>query len=552
MDSPLFSSWQRHFKHIIAVRDYKFWSDHDVKSLLESLLSFLSGDKHIFEFHSGHSTPKANMFDGPEFNPPPTKDIQVAMFSGGLDSTCGVIDLLINSQSNLILASHVSQTTAKKTQHALAEELNRRYNGRVRHLMFECHLSKGKRAREETQRTRSFLYAAVGAAIAKAYHQRQILFFENGILSVNLPPSEQYQNARATRTTHPKLLNDLSRLLTLIEGKEFLVLNPFFDLTKTDTMIQLKNHGCLALLNSTVSCGRTFDKGIKHIQTHCGRCSQCIDRRFAIAAAGLLNEENRGLYAYDFVVENICPDYKDNFGREERTILVDYVRLAMRLRKQNIGAFEDEWLDQLTDIVDVINLSTDAEAIEKLHVLFKRHGKQVMDGILAFQKEYADKMFGEKHQPNSLSEILSTQEYLEPPARLLAKRLSNLLNDAIPVAFKTDQPANEKVVQDQVEALLKSHLEKLQREFPHVPFALGYTVPDFSLRAPCVYIEVKYPRGKIAPSKVSAGIAEDCTKYPESAFLLFAIYDPKRLIKDDKTFANSFEQKRACLICIIR
>lgn len=551
LDSPYFSGWYRRFKHIIAVRDYKFWSDSDVCSLLESLLSFMSGDEHSFEFHPGHSTPKVDMFDGPDFYPPTTKEIQVVMFSGGLDSTSGAVNLLVNSRSNLILASHVPQTGTKKTQMRLANELEHRFPRRVSHLMFECNL-KGKRACEETQRTRSFLYAAVGAAIAKAYHQKRILFFENGILSINLPPSEQYQNARATRTTHPKVLSDLTRLLTLVEGSDFPVSNGFFWMTKADIVTLMKKNGCRDLLNSTVSCSRTFDKGIKHSHTHCGRCSQCIDRRFAIASAELLDEENRGIYTYDFVVDDICPDSKDKFGREERTLLIDYVRLAMRLRKQNIDSFEDEWLDHLTDIVDVIDTSTETEAIEKLHKLFICYGNQVMNGILAFQREYADKMFGEKHQPNSLAEILSTQEYLEPPARLFAERIAKLITEALPLAFRTRLPSSEKEVQDHVEALMKSYSEELSREFPHIPFALGSTVPDFSLSVPCVYIEVKYLRGKTTPSKASAGIAEDCTKYPKDAFLLFILYDPERQIKDDRAFADSFEQKRACLIRLVR
>lgn len=552
LSSPYFTGWQRHFKHIIAVRDYDFWSDSNVQSLLESLLSFMSGDDHSFEFHPGHSTPKAHMFDGPEFYPQIKRDVQIAMFSGGLDSTSGAVDILVNSQRNLILASHVSQTGLKKTQNCIVGELKDSFPGRVSHLMFECHLSGGKRAREETQRTRSFLYAAVGAAIARACHQRELLFFENGILSINLPPGEQFQNARATRTTHPIVLNELSSLLTLIEEKKFNVLNPFFWSTKAGIVTKLKNNGFLNLLNSTVSCSRTFDKGIKHIQTHCGRCSQCIDRRFALAAVGLLDEENRGLYAYDFVTDDICPSYENTFSREERTILVDYIRLAMKLCKQNIYSFEDEWLEQLTDVVDYVNCSTETEAIEKLHKLFLCHGNQVMEGILNFMKEYANIMFGEKHKPNSLTEILSSKEYLEPPARLCAERITKLLRDAIPLAFKTRLPSNEREVQDQVEALLKSNSAELKREFPHVPFALGYTVPDFSLRVPCVYIEVKYIRGKTTPSKASAGISEDCTKYPEEAFVLFLIYDPERQIKDDKDFANSFEQKRACSVRLIR
>ncbi|MFH0998304.1 MAG: hypothetical protein V1844_22795 [Pseudomonadota bacterium] len=39
--------------------------------------------------------------------------------------------------------------------------------------------------------------------------------------------------------------------------------NPFFWMTKADIIKKLKDNGGGALLNSTVSCSRTFDKGIK-------------------------------------------------------------------------------------------------------------------------------------------------------------------------------------------------------------------------------------------------------------------------------------------------
>lgn len=550
-ESPDFTGWHRRFRHVAAVRDYDFWSDSKTQALLEMLLSFMSGDEHCFEFHPNHGTPRAHMFDGPEFLQPPAKETQIVMFSGGMDSTCGALEILQNSQKNLILASHISRTGLKTTQNCITDELKKRYPGRVQHLMFECNLSGGIRAAEETQRTRSFLYAAVGAAIAKTYDQRSIHFYENGILSVNLPPSEQFQNARATRTTHPKVLYGLSRLFSLIEGNDFEVFNPFFWKTKTDIVTYLNKMGGSDILNSTVSCSRTFDKGIRHPQTHCGRCSQCIDRRFATAAAGLLNEETRGAYAYDFVVDNICPDESD-FSREERTMLVDYIRLATQLSSQNVDSFEDTWLDQLTDVVEHVGCATDMEAKEKLHTLFKRHGEQVKKGIIAFQSEYADTMIGKKHQLNSLAEILSTQEYLEPHARLLSENIAKRLTKAIPIAFNSRVPSNEREVQDQVQALLGNYSKELKREFPHIPFALGSTVPDFSHKSPCVFIEVKYLRKGTTPSKASKDISEDCFKYPESAFVLFIVYDPARMVNDDKAFAKDFESKRPCLVQCIR
>ena len=457
----------------------------------------------------------------------------------------------MNTEENIILASHASQTSSKKTQRLIVESLNNQFNGRLHHLMFECHLS-GTRANEETQRTRSFLYTAVGAAIAKSYGQDKLYFYENGVLSINLPPSEQYQNARATRTTHPKVLYYLSKLITLIEGSKFELINPFFDKTKTDIAKLLYDNKGIALLNNTVSCSRTFDKGVKHAMSHCGRCSQCIDRRFGIAAAGLLEAENKGLYAYDLVVENICPDDDNEYGREERTMLVDYVRLGMQLHDMNPDTFQDKWLDQLTDVIDYIEGNSDIDKIQKLSVLFTRHGKQVLAVISAFQAAYAERLFGKKHNANSLAEILSNQDYLELPPKLLSNRIIEILSISLPIAFQSRRPANERELQDQIEANLKINSDKLKREFPHVEFGLSKTIPDASIKDPFVLIEIKYPRGKTPPSKVNAEIAEDFTKYPPEAFLLILIYDPERKIKNDNEFTKDFITKRECAFGFIR
>ncbi len=555
-DSPYFSGWQREFRHKVFVRDYDFWSDANVCDLLNELLTFTSGDIHQFSFEPGHGTPKVHMFDSEESWPDPvaeSKSCEVVMFSGGLDSTSGVLDILNNSNKIVYFASHISSSSVKKTQNALISELKRQFPDRLRHITFECNLS-GERAREETQRTRSFLYASVGAVVARRYRLNRINFYENGVMSINLPPSEQFHNGRTTRTTHPKTLDYFSKLFTAVNGNALNVENPFFWMTKADIIKKLKDNGGGALLNSTVSCSRTFDKGI-NIQSgnsHCGRCSQCIDRRFGFAGCGLLDDENRGIYAYDFVVDNICSDNDTPFGREERTMLVDYIRLALDHKNSHVDSFADKWLDQLTEVVDYVGIDSENDAIIKLHKLFLKHGQQVTKGILEFQNAYSDELISHKPVENSLSQILSTKEYLDDPAILSSQNICNIISESLPLAFQSVKPINERIVQNHIEAILKRYTPSLQREFPYVSFALGWTVPDFSMAAPCVYIEVKYPRGNTSPSKVNKEISEDFTKYPADSFLLIVIYDPERKIKDDETFKSDFIDKRLCLFCFIR
>ncbi len=312
-ESPYFSGWQRYLKHNVFVRDHTFWGDIKVTKLLEESLRFLSGDIHTFNFSPGHTTPKENMFDGKECWPPKSESCEIVMFSGGLDSTSGAYDLLKNTEKKLYLVSHISSMGMIKTLDSIVNNMKKEFPDRVFHISFECSL-RGERAREETQRTRSFLYASVGAAVAKRYNQDELNFFENGVLSVNLPPSEQFQNGRTTRSTHPKVLHNFSNLFSLMNEKDFNVKNPFFWKSKADVIALLKQNEGFDYLNSTVSCSRLFDKGIRHQNSHCGRCSQCIDRRFGFAGAGLLEDEDRGLYAYDFVIDNICSDNDNGFG----------------------------------------------------------------------------------------------------------------------------------------------------------------------------------------------------------------------------------------------
>lgn len=552
-DSVYLKSWCRNFRHVMKVRDFKFWKQDHIQNLLHSLLSFMSGDNHIFEFQPGLKTDKVSLFDAKDYWTPGDKEYEIVMFSGGLDSTTGVLNLLKTTDKNLILASHISRPTTKSIIKNIVNELELDYPGRVKSLQFECNL-RGVRAEEESQRTRSFLYSSIGAAIANANEQSKLFYFENGVVSINLPPSEQFINARASRTTHPRVLKEISTLISFIEEKEFQIINPFFSKTKTDTLKLLDNIGKRNFLHKTVSCSRTFDKGVDFLKkTHCGRCSQCIDRRFAVAASGLLEDEGCLPYAYDFVTENICSDKTPPDNCEEMTTLVDYIRLSKKLNEDNIDKFQDSWIEPITDTIDYVEGDSDSEKIEYLYGIFSRHGKQVfIEGLRGFINFYHNEFFSYKTERNSLIQILGKKEYLEEPPRIVSSRIVQILSDNIPIAFKSNEPADETQVQDQVQALLSSQENNLKREFPHVSFALASAVPDFSLSLPCVYVEVKYLRGHTTPSKITAGIAEDCTKYPPEAFILFVIYDPKRKISDDDKFSNDFENKRPCMVRMIR
>src|SRR5690606_14329457 len=137
-------------------------------------------------------------------------------------------------------------------------------------------------AKEESQRSRSLLFCTIAYAITHAMGLQSFYLYENGITGINLPKRQSLMNARASRTTHPKTVYLLERLLSLVEEGEITIRNPLLYLTKTDVVTRLKQLGHETLYQSSVSCGVTRSKTAP--ATHCGGCNQCIDRRFAAYA----------------------------------------------------------------------------------------------------------------------------------------------------------------------------------------------------------------------------------------------------------------------------
>jgi hypothetical protein len=128
----------------------------------------------------------------------------------------------------------------------------------------------------------------------------RIRFYENGIISFNLPISAQVVGARATRTTHPQVINGFAKIFSALAGKPFSVENPFLWKTKTEVINDIVKAGCADTIKFSTSC--TYTWGMTKLHTHCGKCSQCIDRRFAILAAGAQEYDPAEAYGVDLLI----------------------------------------------------------------------------------------------------------------------------------------------------------------------------------------------------------------------------------------------------------
>ena len=334
-----YRSWSRNFNFVIKVRDIDFWDNETVKNTLSNALCFMTGDNQIsFTFEAGRNTFPTNLFDNDNYDATATSPTRVILFSGGLDSFTGVIDVLENINDSICLVSHNSGNPATiNTQKNVYNKIKELYPNRTKHIKFKCNMTGG-RAPDETQRTRSFLYSSIAYTISSNLGINELYFYENGITSLNFPKRADMINARSSRTTHPKTIKLLSDFYTLMnDGQAFKVQHPYLFKTKSDVISILKNLNKSFLVNNTVSCSKVFKTSENH--THCGTCSQCVDRRFAMYYSEMDIDDGNGIYSINFILDSI-----ENGG--DRTTIIDYVRQALEFKKYSASGFYDELADQ--------------------------------------------------------------------------------------------------------------------------------------------------------------------------------------------------------------
>lgn len=541
-DAVEYHSWSRGFRIRMRVRDREFWRRTEVQHSLRSCLTFMTGHADFsFVFTGGHNTPPTSLFDQEGFaSALPGMHHQVALFSGGLDSLGGALDILGGTDSTLVLVSHQSQPGTKQIQRQLARSLSAQFPGRVIPYGFECTLS-GVRAAEETQRSRSFLYAAIGFAIAQAHGCGSLTVFENGVTSLNLSRREDLANARASRTTHPRTLADVQRVLGLVADSPFEIRTPAFWMTKRDVVEHIVSSGHGHLIPSSVSCSRTFQR--EGNATHCGRCFQCLDRRMALFAAHREDLDDSGLYAVDMARQPL-PD------EEFRTTTIDYLRQAARFADSSSDAFYAEYLSELAEALDTLpTAGTDLERMQRVWELTRSHGENVRRGLLRVRELYDDPL--SPLPPRSLLGLVGNREHLRPAAVRLAEAISRVVTDGIAPMFRITGPTNENDLNHKLAALISAHHELLS-EHPTVPFACARVVPDHTIVGVALLVEAKFIRDGTPPSKASEGISADLTKYPPDSHILFVVYDPHRQIPNDTVFRRDIENRGRCSVTIIR
>ncbi|MBN2291558.1 MAG: 7-cyano-7-deazaguanine synthase [Pirellulales bacterium] len=358
-------NWRRRLFFRITVRTPSFWNSKAVLGQLVDTLSFLSEDEYHFDFCQLKDEPATQQHfefgaEAPE---------EVVLFSGGLDSLGGAVQEAVVDHRKVALVKHKSTQKLARRHRKLEELLKRHAAHAPLHVPVVINKAKSL-GREYTQRSRSFLYASLGATVAQMFGLDRIRFYENGVVSFNLPVSAQVVGARATRTTHPQVINGFAKLLSLVAETTFTVENPFLWNTKTEVVKGIADAGCAEMIKFATSCTHTWE--MTRLRTHCGTCSQCIDRRFAVLAAGVEDHDPAEAYGVDLLTG-------ERAEGEPRTMLAAYVETANDVADMSALDFYGQF-GEASRVLRHLNGSPDSAALQ-LFELHRQHAKNVVEVV---------------------------------------------------------------------------------------------------------------------------------------------------------------------------
>ena len=286
--------WTRDLVAELPVADIDAWRGAG----WNQVLNFLTGDTWTVTPYADEQSPADSLRRGPTEVTPVGHVDAVSLFSGGLDSLTGVIDLLEqNPDRRLCLISHNEGDQASTAQQKLLGELQDHYGLdrlEIRRLFLRPAPPAPSQARplpqtrETTTRARSLLFLTAGLALAASVGADVPVYIpENGFIGINVPLTRARSGSYSTRTTHPHFIQLLSSAASAV-GVTNPILNPFRLKTKGEILAESSNPELLeSLAPHSISCSHPeAARYADRAQGNCGYCFPCLIRRSSMAHVG--------------------------------------------------------------------------------------------------------------------------------------------------------------------------------------------------------------------------------------------------------------------------
>jgi len=278
--------WTREIHLLLPVSDPERWMA--VGATLERALRFLTGDLWSLSFRPARA----------RLPFPTDRDLSrtpagaaVTLFSGGLDSFIGALDLAASGKP-LVLVSHYTDGSASVPQASALSHINSVTSNPHQIGTLASNIVARRNlfglGNDKEQRGRSILFIALGTLVALGVDAERLIVPENGLISLNIPLTDLRVGSYSTRTTHPYFIALLQEALYGV-GLPITLENPYQFLTKGEMLIGCAIQTDLAEGSATtMSCAHAtqshWTKGAPAVQ-HCGRCTACLIRRAAFVRA---------------------------------------------------------------------------------------------------------------------------------------------------------------------------------------------------------------------------------------------------------------------------
>lgn len=364
--------WTRVIDLSIPVSDVDLWDE--LKSKLSAMLRFLTGDHWTFTFRPRPEGYKElarlpEKLDLTDFT-------HVSLFSGGLDSLIGTINLLAAGERPLLI-SHYWDGEASSAQRKLLEILEARHGNSFESIRAYIGFKKtdfAEAGSDNNQRARSFLFYSLAIVAADAVDStNKVLIPENGLIALNVPMEALRLGSLSTRTAHPHFIKSMSDLIHDL-GINATLENPYRFKTKGEMAAECLDPDLLSeLAPHSMSCSHPAQVRFESVAPqHCGRCVPCLIRRASL---------NFGLKAMDtteYFLDDLHShtlDSKSADGKNIRSFLFAADNLRHKPERARYLVLKPGPLDsdELDDYIDVYRRGMD-EVSNLLKGVSSKHG----------------------------------------------------------------------------------------------------------------------------------------------------------------------------------
>jgi 7-cyano-7-deazaguanine synthase in queuosine biosynthesis len=269
----------------LPIRHPEVFTHSSLLNRLSDVLFYYTEDQWSFSFRRRTTLGRATEVQ--IALPCHNESTEVSLWSGGLDSLAGlwirartrpdVPYVLVGTGSNTFI-QHIQRHVAQQLRHTQPVAMD------LIQVPLEVITASGQ-PKNRTQRTRGFVFLLLGAVDALLEGQDTLMVYENGIGALNLAYRDSEIGVDHSRAVHPLALIKMSDLVSQLLERPFRLQNPFLFWTKAEMCAFLRETAAEELVYQTSSCDSRQRK--PHQPPQCGRCSSCLLRRQALAAAGI-------------------------------------------------------------------------------------------------------------------------------------------------------------------------------------------------------------------------------------------------------------------------